>query len=520
MCITLNEITHDNVNSLSKIRYSHVGKEFKSDVTYCSSYEEVIEELQNRQQRGNVHSWNFLVLTFHVTRDEISQVVGLAKDNSLSKLIFTQESLEIAIKEGTNLSFWFCCSLAKEFVGLVEKGSTTDQQERTDVEISLFNSAIEQAHFTQVGRFRCSGTTFNSLYIDAVSESIVKFYRSKLRHIRYVNSSWVPSNAKLFFGGSVCHSITIKIARGIEQVAFENCEIRDNVTLFVRNKINELVIHHCMILPEAILDFETALVVDRFDLELNRLPKTMLLPNTIGATEKSFHLPQSTRVRIASFITPELTDEEVSKLKMQQPMQENLGDQDFREGARIDRLMKNLEKAYILAKLVDRQREALDILERILVEKRKRLLLERAVEIADNSQSKLENKIKQVTKYVELTHIKNLAHDEVVGYFINLKKIMRTFLVVVAFFSSVFISFPTILKIGTDEWGNVVTLQQLSVLERVLNSIYFTVVTLSTLGYGDIQPLGWGKLVAALLSLVGLLLSGIVLVVILRRYSR
>lgn len=87
-------------------------------------------------------------------------------------------------------------------------------------------------------------------------------------------------------------------------------------------------------------------------------------------------------------------------------------------------------------------------------------------------------------------------------------------------FSTLFTLFPTILKIGTDASGNDVTLQQLPMLERVADSLYFTVVTLTTLGYGDMQPLGWGKLAASILALIGLLLSGTILAVILRRYSR
>lgn len=49
-------------------------------------------------------------------------------------------------------------------------------------------------------------------------------------------------------------------------------------------------------------------------------------------------------------------------------------------------------------------------------------------------------------------------------------------------------------------------LQVLSPFETFAHSFYFSGVTLMTIGYGDITPIGWGRLLALLQSLIGYIL--------------
>lgn len=44
-----------------------------------------------------------------------------------------------------------------------------------------------------------------------------------------------------------------------------------------------------------------------------------------------------------------------------------------------------------------------------------------------------------------------------------------------------------------------------------LNALYFSVVTFSSLGYGDIQPIGWSKFISVIEVLLGLAMMGIIL---------
>lgn len=49
-------------------------------------------------------------------------------------------------------------------------------------------------------------------------------------------------------------------------------------------------------------------------------------------------------------------------------------------------------------------------------------------------------------------------------------------------------------------------LEDLPPLETLAHSFYFSGVTLMTVGYGDITPVGWGRLLALIESLIGYIL--------------
>lgn len=49
-------------------------------------------------------------------------------------------------------------------------------------------------------------------------------------------------------------------------------------------------------------------------------------------------------------------------------------------------------------------------------------------------------------------------------------------------------------------------LQEIGPLESLAHSFYFSGVTLMTVGYGDVTPIGWGRLLALLEAMIGYIL--------------
>ena len=54
-------------------------------------------------------------------------------------------------------------------------------------------------------------------------------------------------------------------------------------------------------------------------------------------------------------------------------------------------------------------------------------------------------------------------------------------------------------------------IKSLEPIDSVLSAMYFSAVTLTTLGYGDISPLGWGRIVAVFLAITGLTIVAILI---------
>jgi len=53
-----------------------------------------------------------------------------------------------------------------------------------------------------------------------------------------------------------------------------------------------------------------------------------------------------------------------------------------------------------------------------------------------------------------------------------------------------------------------------------LNYVYFSVVTATTLGYGDLHPVGWGKAIASAEAIFGMFMWAVFLAVFSRKYMR
>ncbi|WP_404451468.1 two pore domain potassium channel family protein [Virgibacillus necropolis] len=62
------------------------------------------------------------------------------------------------------------------------------------------------------------------------------------------------------------------------------------------------------------------------------------------------------------------------------------------------------------------------------------------------------------------------------------------------------LSFHRILLVEGEE------LRQVSVLGSFIHSMYFSGVTMLTIGYGDITPIGYGRLIALIQALIGYIL--------------
>ena len=57
-------------------------------------------------------------------------------------------------------------------------------------------------------------------------------------------------------------------------------------------------------------------------------------------------------------------------------------------------------------------------------------------------------------------------------------------------------------------------------IERVLSSLYFSFVTFTTLGYGDIHPIGWCRLLAGVEAFIGALMMAAFTISLFNRYAR
>ncbi|WP_297549065.1 potassium channel family protein [Thermococcus sp.] len=57
-------------------------------------------------------------------------------------------------------------------------------------------------------------------------------------------------------------------------------------------------------------------------------------------------------------------------------------------------------------------------------------------------------------------------------------------------------------------------------LVRFANALYYSLVTFTTLGYGDMHPTGWLKALSALEALTGAVFMALIVAVIARKWMR
>jgi hypothetical protein len=74
----------------------------------------------------------------------------------------------------------------------------------------------------------------------------------------------------------------------------------------------------------------------------------------------------------------------------------------------------------------------------------------------------------------------------------------------------------------TDKIAGITDMGQLATLEGwrvVLDNVYFSLVTFTTVGYGDVNPVGTAKGLAAVEGVIGVLLASLVVFVLGRRVA-
>lgn len=514
MCIALDEINSSNVTTLTQVKYKHGNKEYISDVICCDTFEQFYVEYNKQQRIEDIHSWSFLILDFELTETNIAMFIKNGNRIIWRKLIFTQDDLEIYFDSIGSVILDLCCSVSKQFK-IGSKRKAFSNNDIPCVSVSVNCCYIVNADFTFLSRFISGHSKLDKLVIVPSKmdhflfrENIIGFFNFSDMFDQGIKIPIEISNTS--FTTFYCYLSSMK-----EKVRLINCKFLSEVRVEISDEIGRLIFDNCFSTSKTVFDFEKAVVYDRFALNLDKMPARLIPPAMTTSTEKTLALPRSENISVSHFIPLTLSDLNIDKLKREMGENANLiSDDNFRSQVEIERRLRILERAYVLVNNADRNIEALAILEEILKEKRKGQLVQREIDAEKRKYFSLAILWKE--RWADLKH---LLFFYLLGAFVNLNRVFCTFLLVVLAFASFFYVVPSLLKM-TDEAGNHVLLSDLSIIDRGLNSIYFTVVTLTTLGYGDIQPLGFGKVVAAFLACLGLFLSGIILAVILRRYSR
>ena len=110
-------------------------------------------------------------------------------------------------------------------------------------------------------------------------------------------------------------------------------------------------------------------------------------------------------------------------------------------------------------------------------------------------------------------YIEWLAVDVTCAYGTSWVRLARTFLVVVVLFTMFFWLTGGITNAGGAS-------NHTGFLRRLPTAAYFTIVTFTTLGYGDRRPTGWRRHVASVLAVLGVLTLALFIVVFSREFMR
>jgi uncharacterized protein YjbI with pentapeptide repeats len=129
---------------------------------------------------------------------------------------------------------------------------------------------------------------------------------------------------------------------------------------------------------------------------------------------------------------------------------------------------------------------------------------------------------RRFTKGTEV--IGNYAWHSACGYGYRLWRILAASIVVVVTWGLLYALLP-LFDAGsgtTEKIAGITELSQLSTvggLKIVVDNVYFSLVTFTTVGYGDVNPLGWAKILAAIEGALGVLLASLVVFVLGRRVA-
>lgn len=507
MCISLDEIRRSNVKNLNKVSYENNKRHCISDVIYCNDFAQFCTEYDRQGKIKDFDFRCFLVLDFDFSQSDLNLIIEKEGRFRWEKLIFTQERIEFIIKDHFGARFDFCCSLATQFIVGSAPGFIDDSWYSA---IQLYSSCFEHADFSYLRTF----------IMENSKVGVLKLSISKLRNFRFKNNvldSFCLENVfqqiaqqGLEFNTSIFSKFELSSYKSITEIRVNKCSFLGGSKIQVEGGVDKLDFSNCYLVENTVLDFEKVTVGKCFSLKVDQMPSSLVLPEVEVLTKKVLELPQSVEIFPSCFYPPELTEFELEKIKKEQGWGSIVpSGEEFRLQVENDRKRKNLDKAYKLVKDIGRKIESLSVLEKLLDEKRKGELIQRKIASVGEDCFFCGNKTEVLKE--KLGDFAYFCYRDVFGYFINLQKILRALLWVIVVFSLLFFFTPSGLKFSPNS--------NMSNVEEMFECIYFTIVTLTTLGYGDIQPLGIGKFYAATLACIGLVLTGTVIAVIQRRYS-
>ena len=101
----------------------------------------------------------------------------------------------------------------------------------------------------------------------------------------------------------------------------------------------------------------------------------------------------------------------------------------------------------------------------------------------------------------------------------NRRRLYRYFFSLVLFYANIVLSFALIyilldvsglgpvvdhhytVEMGSEPWPDI-----------VIKSLYFSVITLFSVGYGDVTPFGWSRMIAIIQAMIGYILPAVVVI--------
>ncbi len=114
-----------------------------------------------------------------------------------------------------------------------------------------------------------------------------------------------------------------------------------------------------------------------------------------------------------------------------------------------------------------------------------------------------------------LKYIANKVLDITTGYFTNYKRILLTMIATIGIFGAVYSLFPQYILVG-DTTLDIATNNNTILV--ILNSFYFSLISYTTIGYGDLSPVGILKLLSGIEGMLGVVISASLVTVFARKF--
>jgi len=117
-----------------------------------------------------------------------------------------------------------------------------------------------------------------------------------------------------------------------------------------------------------------------------------------------------------------------------------------------------------------------------------------------------------VDEHADLTYYKNLVYLKLPwSFFYKIFGGMIKPAIIIAWYFGLIILFAVVFAFGKQPFAD-------NIDNSFWNSLYFSVITMTSVGYGDIKPVEWAQLCAAIEGILGVFLGGAFLVALTRKY--